>query len=89
MNNVLAQICDQKRQHIQWCKQKRPIKAIQAAAEKSSPPRGFIKALQIASQSSYGLIAEIKKSSPSKGLIRHDFDPEILDKLEKDILDLI
>jgi indole-3-glycerol phosphate synthase len=56
----------------------RPLAEIEAAARDAPPIRDFVEALQRSSTRGYGLIAEIKKASPSKGLIRADFDPAAL-----------
>ncbi len=79
MSDVLVEICDVKRDYIQ--KQKSAVSETNLLnqAKQSGPPRGFINALNKAQNSgNYGLIAEIKKASPSKSLIREDFDPASL-----------
>ncbi|MFO7919409.1 indole-3-glycerol phosphate synthase TrpC [Rhodobacteraceae bacterium W635] len=53
----------------------RPLAEVEAAASAADPVRPFAEALQRAALEGYGLIAEVKKASPSKGLIREDFDP--------------
>jgi indole-3-glycerol phosphate synthase len=82
MSDVLEKICRDKLQHIAKCRQQRPLSELTAAAgarNRSDPPRGFAAALRRKVLSgSYALIAEIKKASPSKGLIRADFDPPTL-----------
>ena len=79
MTDVLAKICADKRDHIARRKEERPLAAVLADARAQEPPRSFAARLarEIA-QGRYGLIAEIKKASPSKGLIRADFDPVVL-----------
>ncbi len=79
MSDVLARICDDKRAHVAACKAARPLAVVEDAARAASAPRGFKAALKRAvAEGRYGLIAEIKKASPSKGLIRADFDPPAL-----------
>ncbi|WP_370176445.1 indole-3-glycerol phosphate synthase TrpC [Sphingobium abikonense] len=75
MTNKLIEICDVKRQGVARRKATTSIASLQARAAVQTPPRGFRRALDAASASGFGLIAEVKKASPSKGLIRADFDP--------------
>ncbi len=78
MTGVLTQICDAKREEVARRRRDRSLAAVEAAARDQAPPRGFARALRAASSDGYGLIAEIKKASPSEGLIRADFDPAAL-----------
>ena len=81
MSDVLDKICADKLDHIADCKAARPLSTLQAAVSAASVPRGFIAALKArVAAGGYGLIAEIKKASPSKGLIRADFNPPVLAK---------
>lgn len=73
--NKLEEICATKRQEVAARKGQRTLAALDAAARQQSPPRGFRAALERAEQDGFGLIAEIKRASPSKGLIRQDFNP--------------
>ncbi|MFV0245414.1 MAG: indole-3-glycerol phosphate synthase TrpC [Qingshengfaniella sp.] len=66
----LDEVADRKASH--------PLHEVEALARGASRPRGFADALHRASTQGYGLIAEVKKASPSKGLIRADFDPATL-----------
>jgi len=75
---ILDRIKTYKLEDIAARKAARPLSDLEAAARAATPPRGFARALQAAAQRGYGLIAEIKKASPSKGLIRADFDPASL-----------
>jgi indole-3-glycerol phosphate synthase len=79
MSDVLARICADKRVHVARMKATRPLVALEAAARAQDAPRGFAKRLaEAVAAGRYGLIAEIKKASPSKGLIRAEFDPPAL-----------
>jgi len=79
MTDTLAQICAAKRLHVAACKLAQPLRSVEERAAAAPPPRGFATALRGARAAGhYGLIAEIKKASPSRGLIRDDFDPATL-----------
>ncbi len=79
MSDVLARICADKRDHVAASKRARPQAEVEDAARSADPVRGFRTALEHAiAAGRYALIAEIKKASPSKGLIRPDFDPPAL-----------
>ena len=79
MSDVLTRICDDKRRFIAAREVARPLADLERAAATASAPRGFERALRAArARGQYGLIAEIKRASPSRGLIRADFDPAAL-----------
>jgi indole-3-glycerol phosphate synthase len=79
MTDILARIAAYKREDVAARKRARSQDAIEAAARAAPPPRGFRRALSAAHRPGrLPLIAEIKKASPSRGLIRVDFDPPAL-----------
>ncbi len=79
MSDVLDRICTEKRAHVARAKAERPEAALLAGLAEVPPVRPFAAALERhLAQGRYGLIAEIKKASPSAGLIRADFDPAAL-----------
>lgn len=75
MSNRLLEICEVKRGEVASRKRQRSLRDLEVLARAQEGPRGFANRLAQASRRGFGLIAEIKKASPSKGLIREDFDP--------------
>ena len=78
MPTILDKIKAYKLEEIAADKAETPLEEVEALARSADPVRPFADALSQAINESYGLIAEIKKASPSKGLIRPDFDPAAL-----------
>jgi indole-3-glycerol phosphate synthase len=77
---VLDRIKAYKLEEVAADKASKPYSAVEEEAKAAGPTRGFAKSLIAATKTGYGLIAEVKKASPSKGLIRADFEPATLAK---------
>ena len=79
MSDVLSEICETKRGEITAARIRTPETELRARLADVDPARDFLAALR--TKSGIGLIAEVKKASPSAGLIREDFDPVEIENL--------
>jgi indole-3-glycerol phosphate synthase len=79
MTDIMAKIAAYKREEIAAAKRARPLAQLVVEAKAAAPPRGFLAAIERRlTGGATALVAEVKKASPSKGLIRADFDPPAL-----------
>jgi len=80
LTDILAEICAEKKKHVAFAQSLLPFEKLLEMAVEQPDARGFAKALAAKAETGFALIAEIKKASPSAGLIRPDFDPAALAK---------
>ncbi len=84
MANILDEIAQAKREEVEAAKASRPLRDLKSAIRDTGPARDFYGALATEPARGVHLIAEIKKKSPSAGLIRQDFDPVAIAKAYRD-----
>lgn len=90
MTDILNHIESYKRTEIAEAKMRMPLSALQRNIRDHDPPRGFLHAIeQKLNERRIALIAEIKKASPSKGVIRANFDPEKLHRPTRRLAQLV
>lgn len=82
--DVLTRICNDKQEHIEKKKYETPLKDIKSMSYDIDLKSNFISNIRTKSKTDLALIAEIKKASPSGGVIRPDFNPEIISKAYED-----
>ncbi len=90
MSNVLGEIVAHKRTEIAEAKQRKSADVLESELVSAPPVRDFVAALQTSAERiGVGMIAEVKKASPSAGLIRADFDPVAIAKTKLQVLETL
>lgn len=82
--SVLEEICARKAEHVEAQKTAQSLEDLKVKITEQPAPRGFIQRLKNVGAQGIALITEVKKASPSKGIIREDFDPAAIAKIYED-----
>ena len=82
--SVLHKICDDKREHVEAQKQQTSLDELKTRITETAPAKGFIERIKSVNAEGIALITEVKKASPSKGVIREDFDPKEIAETYRD-----